>query len=60
LQHLRARYLDTGVGRFISRDVWGGDYKRPLSLNRWMYIEGNPVNFIDPTGLKMICLDGEQ
>ena len=28
-----------------------GDYNRPLSLNRWMYVEGNPVNFADPSGL---------
>ncbi|MGD8456603.1 MAG: RHS repeat-associated core domain-containing protein [Anaerolineales bacterium] len=60
LQHLRARYLDTGIGRFISRDEWGGDFNDPLSLNRWNYVEGNPVNYIDPTGLKMICLDGDQ
>jgi hypothetical protein len=23
---------------------------RPLSLNRWMYVEGNPINYIDPSG----------
>jgi hypothetical protein len=23
---------------------------RPLSLNRWMYVEGNPVNYSDPAG----------
>lgn len=51
LVHLRARYLDTGIGRFITRDTWGGDYNQPMSLNRWMYVEGNPVNFIDPSGL---------
>ena len=50
LTYLRARYLDSGTGRFISRDIWGGDYNRPLSLNRWGYVEGNPVNYIDPTG----------
>jgi len=27
-----------------------GDTNRPLSLNRWMYVEGNPVNLTDPTG----------
>jgi RHS repeat-associated protein len=30
LVHLRARYLNTGVGRFTSRDTWEGDYNRPL------------------------------
>jgi hypothetical protein len=38
------------TGTFISRDSWQGDYNRPLSLNRWNYTEGNPVNYIDPSG----------
>lgn len=25
--------------------------KSPLSLNRWMYVEGNPVSLADPTGM---------
>jgi len=50
LIHLRARYYAPGDGRFISRDSWVGDYNRPLSLNRWNYVEGNPVNFTDPSG----------
>ncbi len=50
LTYLRARYLDPSVGRFISRDTWAGDYQRPQSLNRWNYVEGNPVNRTDPTG----------
>jgi RHS repeat-associated protein len=50
LTYLRARYLDTGMGRFISRDIWSGDFNRPLSLNRWGYVEGNPVNYTDPSG----------
>jgi len=50
LTYLRSRYLDSGTGRFISRDIWAGDYNRPLSLNRWGYVEGNPVNFVDPSG----------
>ncbi len=52
LTYLRARYIDSGTGRFISRDTWAGNYNRPLSLNRWNYTEGNPVNFTDPTGYK--------
>jgi RHS repeat-associated protein len=50
LTYLRARYLDSNAGRFISRDTWGGNYDRPLSLNRWMYVEGNPTNRTDPSG----------
>ena len=50
LQHLRARYMDPGTGRFISRDTWAGDYDDPMSLNKWMYVMGNPVNYVDPIG----------
>jgi RHS repeat-associated protein len=49
--YLRARYYMPNDGRFLTRDTWMGDYNRPLSLNRWMYVEGNPVNYTDPTGL---------
>lgn len=50
LTYLRARYYSPLDGRFLSRDTWSGDVNRPLSLNRWMYVEGNPVNLTDPTG----------
>jgi RHS repeat-associated protein len=48
--YLRARYYNPTDGRFMSRDTWSGDVNHPLSLNKWMYVEGNPVNFTDPTG----------
>jgi RHS repeat-associated protein len=51
LVYLRARMYAPGVGRFLTRDTWGGDYNRPLSLNRWKYVEGNPVNRTDPSGM---------
>ncbi|MEK6754217.1 MAG: RHS repeat-associated core domain-containing protein [Chloroflexota bacterium] len=50
LTYLRARYYNPADGRFTSRDTWGGDVNRPLSLNRWGYVEGNPVNLTDPSG----------
>jgi hypothetical protein len=34
----------------MSRDTWGGDVNRPMSLNRWMYVGGNPINLTDPSG----------
>ena len=54
LIYLRARYLDTSQGRFLSKDTWHGDYNRPLSLNGWNYVEANPINATDPSGR---CLD---
>ncbi len=48
--YLRARYYSPNDGRFLTRDTWMGDYNRPLSLNRWEYVEGNPVNLTDPSG----------
>ena len=50
LQYLRARYYNSGIGRFTTRDTYSGDYQYPLSLNRWMYVSGNPVMYIDPSG----------
>ena len=51
LLFLRARYYNPADARFMSRDTWAGDVNNPLSLNRWMYVEGNPINNIDPSGL---------
>ena len=46
LVYLRNRMYDPETGRFISED--------PIrdGLNWYAYCEGNPVNFIDPWGLK--------
>jgi RHS repeat-associated protein len=51
LVYLRARYYNPADGRFMSRDTWGGDANRPMSMNRWGYVEGNPTNYTDPSGL---------
>jgi RHS repeat-associated protein len=50
LVFLRSRYYSPAQGRFLSRDVWEGDEEMPLSLNRWNYVEGNPINFVDLNG----------
>ena len=54
LVYLRARYYDPGTGRFMTKDTWGGDKNRPLSLNDWIYVEDNPIIRIDPSG-KWYC-----
>jgi len=50
LVHLRARYYAPGMGRFMTKDPWGGDAMQPMSFNPWLYVFSNPVNYTDPTG----------
>jgi len=51
LDYLRARYLDVNSGRFYGRDPFKGFYKNPITLNKYVYANTNPVNIIDPSGL---------
>ena len=48
--NLRARQYEPGVMRFNQRDIIKGDQSAPISLNRYLYCENNPVNYIDPSG----------
>jgi len=50
LYHLRARYYDSAVGRFLSRDPYPVNLQDPFELNRYVYAANNPVNLLDPTG----------
>ena len=48
LYYYRARYYDPTLGRFINGDpigFAGGD------VNFYVYVQNNPVNFVDPFGL---------
>ena len=54
LTYLRSRYLNNSTGRFISRDTWSGDNQNPITLNRWVYANANPLSFVDPTGMEPI------
>jgi RHS repeat-associated protein len=51
LVYLRARMYDPATGRFVQRDVFAGALGSPLSLHRYAYVENNPVNATDPSGL---------
>jgi RHS repeat-associated protein len=50
LQYLRARYYDPEVGKFISRDTFGGFPTVPLSQNLFTYAGNNPLIYTDPSG----------
>ena len=47
----RARYYDADTGRFISRDPFQGVLNDPVTRHRYLYANGNPISFRDPTGL---------
>jgi RHS repeat-associated protein len=52
LIYLRNRYYDPELGRFISPDPDFGSIMNPQSLNPYTYVNNNPLNYIDPLGLR--------
>ena len=50
LYYLRARYMDTSTGRFISQDSYAGSIFDPISLHKYLYANANPVMNSDPSG----------
>jgi RHS repeat-associated protein len=48
--YLRQRFYDTSSGRFGRMDIYGGSQQQPLSLNKYVYTQENPINGVDPTG----------
>ncbi|RIK04176.1 MAG: hypothetical protein DCC49_13595, partial [Acidobacteria bacterium] len=50
LYYLRARWMDPGTGRFLSRDVIRGHRRNIVSLNRYLYAAGSPPVAVDPAG----------
>jgi RHS repeat-associated protein len=50
LMYLRSRYYDPEIGRFISRDSFAGFDTSTQSLNRYTYVQNNPVVYADPSG----------
>jgi RHS repeat-associated protein len=48
--YLRARHYDAATGRFTSTDPLAGFRESPMSLHRYLFVNANPVNFVDPGG----------
>jgi RHS repeat-associated protein len=51
LYYLRARYYSPDLKRFVQRDVLAGTAPVTPSLNRYAYVNGQPIDLIDPFGL---------
>ncbi|MCM3005799.1 DNRLRE domain-containing protein [Priestia koreensis] len=58
LYYLTARYYNSDLGRFISKDTFHGFQNRPLSINKYAYAENNPVMNNDPDGDMAAALVG--
>ena len=60
LDYADQRYYDRGSGRFLTADPGGistADPRDPGSWNRFAYVGGDPVNFVDPSGTNRLMCD---
>ena len=48
--YLRARYYNPATGRFTQMDAWMGVDSDPITLNKYVYANVDPVNMVDPSG----------
>lgn len=58
LYHMRARYYHPEVRRFVNRDILRDSVDAPKTLNRYAYVEGNPIKSVDPRGESAIAVLG--
>ena len=57
-QYLRARYYCVVTADFLTEDSYLGNIREPLTLNRYNYCVGNPVNYADPSGQFITAVGG--
>jgi len=51
LLYLRARYYSPEAGRFVSRDLFPGESRRPETWHKYTYAANQPTLLTDPTGM---------
>lgn len=59
LDYAYGRFYSSRLGRFMSMDPLSGSIGNPQSLNRYAYVQNDPINAIDPTGMltgRLTCL----
>ena len=52
------RFYASTYGRFLTPDRKGGNSTDPVSMNRYAYVGGDPVNRIDPQGTDCVFVNG--
>ncbi len=50
LIHMNGRVYDPVIGRFVSPDPFVNSVTNLQSLNRYTYVDNNPLSFTDPSG----------
>jgi len=55
--YAQQRYYRPGLGRFSRIDPWEGDTLSPITLNKYLYANGNPLIYIDADGRVGILAD---
>lgn len=56
LTYMQQRYYDPVVGRFYSNDPVGYNSSNvSMSFNRFLYVNNNPLRYVDPFGMVMSC-----
>ena len=54
--NLHARQYEPELQRFSQKDALVGDPTKPLTLNRYLYVANDSVNYEDPSGLALSSL----
>ncbi len=54
LYYYQASWFDSSLGRFVSADSMIPEPGNPLAWDRYLYVFGNPLRYIDPSGNKSI------
>jgi len=55
LYYMRARFYSPEIRRFVNQDVLLGNVDEGQTLNRYAFVTGQPVSYIDPFGLAKYC-----
>ena len=55
----RSRYYNERLGRFNKKDGFSGTIFNPLSINRYTYVQNNPVKWMDPMGRTLMDYYGD-
>ena len=58
IYYYRARFYSSYINRFLSADTIVPGYANPQNLNRYSYVNNNPLRYTDPTGHMQIEDEG--